>query len=221
MGVRVRQHVNPLSSRYADRRAPAVRPPARLGDEPRTEVELGCADGQFSFQLARAQPQTFVVGLEIREKVVANNAAQVEREGPGNLTFSYVNLNVDLDRVFLPQSVHAFHLLFPDPWYKARHAKRRVVDPWMLEVVCRQLVPGGELHFASDVFEVALEAMAEIEDVADELGLRNRLGPWRFWRGNPFPAQSRREDTTLARGQRVWRMRYGMDADDSDSTAGK
>ena len=79
----------------------------------------------------------------------------------------------------------------------------------MLEVVCTRLRSGGELHVATDVFEVAMAAMAEIEDPAVEhLGLRNLAGPWRFWRGNPFPAQSRREDTTLARGQRVWRMRY-------------
>jgi tRNA (guanine-N7-)-methyltransferase len=150
-----------------------------------------------------------VVGLEIREKVVAANTARARLEGLANLAFGYVNLNVDLDRVLAPRSVDAFHLLFPDPWFKAKHHKRRVVDPWMLAVVCRQLRPGGELHVASDVFEVALAAMAEIEDPAAEpLGLRNRLGPWRFWRGNPFPAQSRREDTTLARGQRVWRMRY-------------
>jgi len=150
-----------------------------------------------------------VVGLEIREKMVAANAARARREGLRNLSFGYVNLNVDLDRVLAPRSVAAFHLLFPDPWFKAKHHKRRVVDPWMLEVVCTRLRSGGELHVASDVFEVAMDAMAEIEDPAVEhLGLRNLAGPWRFWRGNPFPAQSRREDTTLARGQRVWRMRY-------------
>ena len=91
----------------------------------------------------------------------------------------------------------------------------------MLEVICRQLRPGGELHVASDVFEVALEAMAEIEDPAAEpLGLRNLAGPWRFWRGNPFGARSKREDTTLARGQRVWRMRYRLAAPASASTGG-
>lgn len=190
-------------------RAQAVRAPASLGADPPVEVELGCADGQFSFQLARARPSTLVVGLEIREKLVEFNAQRAQDEGLSNLTFAYVNLNVDLDRVFLPRSVDAFHLLFPDPWFKAKHHKRRVVDPWMLEVVCQQLRIGGELHFASDVFDVALAAMAEIEDpLTEHLGLRNRLGPWRFWRGNPFPAQSRREDTTLAREQRVWRMRY-------------
>lgn len=208
---RVRQHVNPLGSRYVEPRARPVRIPPELGPDPRVEVELGCADGQFSFQLARARPHALVVGLEIRDKVVAANTARACREGLGNLVFAYVNLNVDLDRVLPPRSVDAFHLLFPDPWFKAKHHKRRVVDPWMLEVVCRQLRTGGELHFASDVFELALEAMAEIEAQGEALGLRNRLGPWRFWRGNPFPAQSRREQTTLARGQRVWRMRYGLD----------
>ena len=200
-------------------RAQPVHPPAGLGGDPRVEVELGCADGQFSFQLARACPERFVVGLEIRDKVVAQNQARARAEGPRNLAFAYVNLNVDLDRVFAPRSVDAFHLLFPDPWFKAKHHKRRVIDPWTLEVICQQLRVGGELHFASDVYEVALEAMAEIEDPAVEpLGLRNAAGPWRFWRGNPFPAQSRREDITLARGQRVWRMRYWLGSAAAGST---
>lgn len=203
-------------------RAQPVRPPTDLPADCRVEVELGCADGQFSVQLAQARPDAFVVGLEIREKLVVANNAAARRQGLDNVQFAYVNLNVDLDRVFEPRSVAAFHLLFPDPWFKSKHQKRRVIDPWMLEVVCRQLRPGGELHFASDVYEVALEAMAQIEDPSVEgLGLRNLLGPWRFWRGNPFPAQSRREDTTLARGQRVWRMRYSLAGPPSCSMVGR
>lgn len=192
-------------------RAEAVRPPPYLGADPRTEVELGCADAQFSFQLAQARPETFVVGLEIRNKLVEDNNVRAGLDGLDNLAFAYVNLNVDLDRVFAPRSVDAFHLLFPDPWFKTSHRKRRVVDPWMLEVVVQQLRPGGELHFASDIFDVALEAMAQIEDPGVEhLGLRNRAGPWSFWRDNPFVAQSKREDITLERGERVWRMRYSL-----------
>jgi len=177
------------------------------------EVELGCADGQFAFELARAHADTFVVGLDIREKLMAVNQAEVEREGIANLAFGYVNLNVDIDQVFEPAAVDRFHVLFPDPWFKTSHKKRRVIEPWLLSVLCSQLRPGGELHFASDVYEVALEAMAEIEDPANvALGLRNLAGPWGFWRGNPFAAVSRREVSTLAREQRVWRMRYVCEA---------
>jgi tRNA (guanine-N7-)-methyltransferase len=201
----VRQHVNPLGARYLEVRAePIVVPEAE-----RVEVELGCADAEFSFELAARHPTWFVVGLEIREPLVELNRARAERAGLRNLAFGYVNLNVDLDRVFPPASVDRFHLLFPDPWFKPRHRKRRVVEPGMLEAVAAALRPGGELHVASDVFELALAAMAELESPeAGAMGFRNLVGEWAFARINPCDATSRREDTTLARGQRVWRMRY-------------
>jgi len=202
----IRQHVNPLGASYLEVRAQTIPPPPSCA---RVEVELGCADAKFSFELAERHPTWFVVGLEIREALVDRNRDRARRRGLGNLEFGYCNVNVDLDRVFAPASVDRFHVLFPDPWFKARHHKRRVVEPGMLAVVARQLRAGGELHFASDVFEVALAAMAELEhDDALALGFENLAGPWAFTRPNPCNASSRREDTTLARGQRVWRMRY-------------
>lgn len=209
---RVRQHVNPLGLKYQEPRARPIEPPAHLGPEPPIEVELGCADAKFSFERAAAEPETFVVGLEIRDKVVELNRRKLERSGLKNLAFGYVNLNVDLDRVFPENSVQRFHLLFPDPWFKAKHHKRRVVDEGMCRVIRSQLRAGGEFHVASDIYDIAMEFMGELEhpDMA-YLGFRNLAGPWRFWRGNPFEASSRREDTTLRRGQRVWRVRYVLD----------
>ena len=207
----VRQHVNPLGLHFQVPRAQRVEAPASFPHDASTEVELGCADGKFSFDLARACPETFVVGLEIREPLVERNEAIARHEGIDNLRFSYVNLNVDLDRVFADNSVDRFHLLFPDPHFKNRHRKRRVVDREFCRVVARQLRPGGELHVASDIFDVALDAMAALEDPAiEELGLRSVSGPWSFVRGNPYPVTSRREDTTVARGQRVWRVVYRL-----------
>lgn len=209
MGRRVRQHVNPLGRGYIEPRALPVAWPAHLPADAPLEVELGCAEAQFCFQLARACPERCIVGLDIREKLIVRNERRAREAGLHNLVFGYVNLSVDLDRVFGSGRVDRFHVLFPDPWFKARHHKRRVIAEPTLRVMRTQLRTGGELHFASDVYEVALEAMAELEDpAAADLGLRNLGGPWSFWRGNPFLAQSRREDTTLARGQRVWRMRY-------------
>jgi tRNA (guanine-N7-)-methyltransferase len=202
----VRQHVNPLGAQYLVARAEPIELPVSAE---RVEIELGCADAKFSFELATAHPTWFVVGLEIREALVEINRERAKQAQLCNLAFGYVNLNVDLELVFPPASVDRFHLLFPDPWFKARHRKRRVVEPGMLTTVATQLRPGGELHVASDVFELALAAMAELEGPeASELGFRNLGGEWTFARENPCDATSRREDTTLARGQRVWRMRY-------------
>jgi len=205
----IRQHVNPLGITFMEPRANPLPRPERLAVDAPVEVELGCADGDFSFELAGNHPDWWVIGLEIREPILAVNRRRAESLGLDNLSFGYVNMNVDIDRVFAEKSVDRFHLLFPDPWFKPRHRKRRVIEPWLLRVLRRQLKPGGELHFASDIFEVALAAMAEIEDPENAaLEYSNSAGPWSFWRGNPFDAASRRERTTLRREQRVWRMRY-------------
>lgn len=206
---KIRQHVNPLSAHFMRTRAqPVARPPELAPDCP-VEVELGCADAEFSFARAAARPDMLMVGLDIREPCLARNRVRAAEEGLVNLAFGYVNLNVDIDQVFAPASVDRFHLLFPDPWVKKSHLKRRVIEPALVETLVAQLRPGGELHAASDVFDVALEIMATVEDPAlEHLGLANLSGPWGFWRGNPFAEASRREQTTLRREQRVWRMRY-------------
>ena len=205
---RIRHHVNPLAEAYMVPRAKPLLRPAEAGQE-RLEVELGCAEGQFAFQLARKEPRTLVVGLDIREPIIRRNCERAANEGVTNLVFQYVNLNVDLDRVFGEATVDRFHLLFPDPWFKGRHRKRRVLDAALVRLIRRQLRPGGELHMASDVYEVALDAMAELEDQhAVELGFANVAGPWSFVREAPVQARSRREDKVARRGQRVWRLRY-------------
>ncbi len=212
---KIRQHVNPLGEHFMRVRARPIERPERLAADCRVEVELGCADAEFSFQLAAARPDWLVAGLEIREPCLTRNRVRAAELGLDNLRFAYSNLNVDLDRVFPPASVDRFHLLFPDPWFKERHHKRRVIEPGLVGVIADQLRPGGELHAASDVFEVALEIMQVIEASPR---LRNMIAPWSFWRGNPFEAESRRETTTRGRGQRVWRMRYALVSEPTSAT---
>jgi tRNA (guanine-N7-)-methyltransferase len=211
--IRIRQHVNPLSLHYADVRARPVAIPApllsRAGPQPRTEVELGCADAQFSVRLAARHPDRLVIALDIRERIVDFARTRAEAAGLDNLVAAYCNLAVDLEHVLAPRSVDRFHLLFPDPWFKPKHRKRRVIETDVLAVLRSRLRDGGELHVASDVFEIAMAVMAEIDGERDD-EFANLAGPWRFWRDNPFGARSKREDMTLRRGQRVWRLRYQL-----------
>ena len=165
---KIRQHVNPLSGHFMRTRARPLERPARLAADCRVEVELGCADAEFSFQLAAARPDWLVAGLEIREPCLTRNRVRAQELGLDNLVFAYSNLNVDLDQVFAPRSVDCFHLLFPDPWFKERHRKRRVIEPELVRVIASQLRPGGELHVASDVWDVALEIMEVVEGRSEE-----------------------------------------------------
>jgi len=209
----IRQHVNPLGVYYQQRLAKPIeirlQDKAKSGLKKSVEVELGCADAYFSFQLAREQPQVEVVGLEIRRAMVERNQTRLRKIGLPNLRFAYVNMSVDLDAVFPENSVDRFHLLFPDPWFKRRHQKRRVVDDFLCQVMARQLRAGGEFHMATDVFEVALDGMAQMEsEFACRLGFVNLSGAWSFSRKSAWPYQSLREQTTSRRAQRVWRVRY-------------
>ncbi len=199
--VRVRHHVNPLGLPFVNRRVSRL----PLPDDVELEVELGCADARFLFERAPAHPETLFIGLEIREPLVdeVNQRAAAERVPNVRAFFSQVNL--DLDQLFSDGRLARVFVNFPDPWFKRRHHKRRVVTPELADTICRKLRPGGELFFQSDVFDLALDALAVLEA---EPRLHNLDGPWSFTRENPYGAKSLREVRCEERGLRIWRMRY-------------
>jgi tRNA (guanine-N7-)-methyltransferase len=169
------------------------------------EVEIGCADAEFLFARAQVEPRGAFVGLEIRADLVeAVNRWACER-GLLHLQAVYANANSDLDRLFAPGSVDCFHVNFPDPWFKQRHRKRRLVTPELAQQLATTLRPGGQLFFQSDVWDLALDAMAVFESTP---GLVNTRGGWSFVRTNPFQVCSRRERRVLERGLPVWRLLF-------------
>ncbi|MBQ6108939.1 MAG: tRNA (guanosine(46)-N7)-methyltransferase TrmB [Thermoguttaceae bacterium] len=127
------------------------------------EVEIGSGKGQFIHDAALAQPDHNFIGTEIAHKYAAYCAARLIKEGISNAVM-FSGDGLQLFREFLPEnSLAAVHVYFPDPWWKARHRKRRVVQMELVRACEKCLVPGGKLHFWTDVqeyFETALEMMA-------------------------------------------------------------
>lgn len=203
--VRVRQHVNPLKLEYA--LGPAEGPVA-LPDGGEIEVELGCADAQFLFHRAARLPALTCIGVEIRKPLVDDVNLRAAEDGLPNLRAVYANVNVDLPRLFPDGRLARIFLNFPDPWFKRRHQKRRVMTPDVAETIAQKLAPGGTLFFQSDVFELALDAMAVLEEAGPPVGLVNVRGPWSFVVDNPYGARSQREERCEAKGMRIWRLRY-------------
>ncbi|HEX2570878.1 MAG TPA: tRNA (guanosine(46)-N7)-methyltransferase TrmB [Polyangia bacterium] len=204
MAKRLRHHVNPLKGAFVRPNAAAVPLPAS-GE---VEVELGCADAQFLFARAAAEPALICIGVEIRREMVEEVNRRALASGLGNLRAVFANINVDLPALFPAGRLARVFINFPDPWFKRRHHKRRVMTPEVARVLAEQLSPGGILFFQSDVFDLALEAMVVLEEVGETLGLRNQAGPWSFIRDNPWNAKSLREVRCEERGMRIWRLLY-------------
>ena len=202
MPLRVRQHVNPFSLNHLETQAERIVLPANRP----VEVELGCAEGDFLFRRARIRPERHYLGIEIRRPLADKVNARAESEGFPQVEAVYANLLVDLEQLLSPASVDAVHVLFPDPWFKRRHKKRRVLNRELAVDLARILKPGGLLFFQSDVFELALDALATLESM--EGRVENREGPWKFLRENPFGARSRREDHCLLKGIPIWRFLF-------------
>jgi tRNA (guanine-N7-)-methyltransferase len=199
---RVRQHVNPLKSDLLE-----------IADVPRVEaspgraleVELGAAEAHFLFDRAAVDRETLFVGVEIRRELVAPANEEAAKRGLPNVRSVFANMSVDMPRLFTAGSVRRFFLNFPDPWFKSRQHKRRVIGPPLVAEIARALEPGGELYVMTDIFTLALEAMAALEDSPV---FESARGPWTFAQDNPYGAKSRRERQCEDEGARVWRLLY-------------
>ncbi|MFO0896605.1 MAG: tRNA (guanosine(46)-N7)-methyltransferase TrmB [Pirellulales bacterium] len=141
------------------------------------EVELGTGKGLFLSAAASADPTTNFLGLEVSGKFAQYAASRLARRGLDNACV----VSGDGLRVFreiLPAaSCRAVHVYFPDPWWKARHRKRRVMCPAFLADVCRTLDSGGRLHFWTDVeeyFQTSLELLTQFPELQGPVAVAER-----------------------------------------------
>jgi len=145
---------------------------ALFGRQAPLEVEMGSGKGLFLRTAAATQPVVDFLGLEISHKYARFAAAHLVGRGLKNA----VMVHGDGLRVFaeiLPDNaVWAVHVYFPDPWWKKRHQRRRVMRESFLRDVQRVLLPGGSLHFWSDVeeyYRTSLELLAQVTTLVGPL----------------------------------------------------
>lgn len=207
---KIRQHVNPLKS---DLMTIATVPRVEAPPGGFLEVELGSAESLFLIERAPVAREALLVGVEIRREMVVRADRLCAEAGVTSVRNVFANISVDLPRVFAPGSVRRAHINFPDPWFKTRQQKRRVLGPPLVDELLRMLEDDGEVSVMTDIFDIALEAMAAFEASAETgEGRRfvNARAPWSFWPRNPWGARSRREKQCELDGQRIWRLLYRL-----------
>ncbi len=127
------------------------------------ELEVGSGKGLFLENASARFPGHRFLGIELAGKYARFAAARLARHGRPNAVVVHGHALDILTEGIPDSSAHALHLYFPDPWWKKRHHKRRMMNPDFLAQVLRVLQGGGRFHFWTDVrdyFELGLEAVA-------------------------------------------------------------
>jgi tRNA (guanine-N7-)-methyltransferase len=171
------------------------------------ELEIGPGRGGFILERLAADPDICIIGLEIRLKWASLLDERVRNLGFGGRGRVFAeDIRLVLPR-FLPGSLARVFIHFPDPWWKKRHAKRRLAQPDVMEHLAFALAPGGELFVQTDVWDTArayreaVEQHPEFEPLGDAPGCP-------LLADNPYGARSPRERRVMADGMPVLRLRY-------------
>lgn len=205
--VRVREHVNPLSRRFSQ----AIAPPQwdeiyGVMDQP-WHLDIGCARGYFPLRIAELRPDWNVVGLEIRGPLVERANQWRDDAGLKNLHYLSCNANNSVRPILesLPAgSVKLVTIQFPDPWFKKRHQKRRVVQPPLVAELAEFLPAGAVVFLQSDIEEVAREMGDRF--AANDNFRRTHDGDW--LPENPLPIRTEREISVIDQNLPVYRTQF-------------
>jgi len=159
-------------------------------------VEIGFGGGEHLTQRAGENRSTGFIGCEAYINGTAKMLAQIEHNKLDNIRL----WDDDAKKVveWLPDaSIDRLYLLYPDPWPKRRHRKRRFLGEDMLPRLARILKPGAELRFATDIDDYAAYALARVARFPDFVWTAecqaDWLTPWDGWRSTRYEAKALRE----------------------------
>src|SRR5438128_8038356 len=114
------------------------------------EVELGSGDGTFIAQYAQRRPDHNFLAVERLLGRLRKIDRKGLRAGLANLRLVRIEASYLLEYLLPPESVHALHVYFPDPWPKRKHRKNRLINPRFTELAAQALAPGGAVYLRTD-----------------------------------------------------------------------
>jgi tRNA (guanine-N7-)-methyltransferase len=131
-------------------------------------LEIGCGAGTSTLAMAQTEPDIDVVAVEVYKRGLAQLLSGIARENVPNIRLIRGDGVDVLEYMFGPGSLTGVRVFFPDPWPKARHHKRRLLQPATMALIADRLRPGGVLHAATDHAGYA-EHIAEVGDAEPRL----------------------------------------------------
>ena len=124
-------------------------------------MEIGFGMGGATAHIAQVRPDDNFLCCEVHEPGVGALLKLCGEQDIGNIRIFQHDAVEVLDHMLPEQSLDGVHIFFPDPWHKARHHKRRLIQPPFVQRLARHIKPGGYLHLATD-WEPYAEQMLEV-----------------------------------------------------------
>ena len=205
----MRQHVNPLSHFF---QLPLSLPSKSIifkDSHYPIHLDIGSAKGEFLIELALKFPKWNFLGLEIREPLVSLSERKRKKLELHNLKFLYCNVNVSLDEWLSDlkdDQLKRVSIQFPDPWFKRKHIKRRVLRKSLLNSIARFLSKDGELFIQTDIFKL-IESMTNVIDNSTYFERRDVEG-LNWLDKNPYKVVTDRELFVLNKNLPIYRAMY-------------
>ena len=153
----MRQHVNPLSKNFFE--IDPIPPLNQVFENPKLplHLDIGCASGDFLFELSLKNKNWNYIGIEIREKLVLNANLKMKSRENKNLYFSFGNANNIFNQSnnkSIINFITSISFNFPDPWFKKKHHKRRVIQPKLINLLSNSMKRGSLIFIKTDVREL-------------------------------------------------------------------
>jgi tRNA (guanine-N7-)-methyltransferase len=164
---------------------------AAFGDRP-VWLEIGFGGGEHLLHQAALHPEVGFVGAEPYVNGVAMLLGKLRRAGLDNVRIHAGDAR-DLFDVLPPGSIGRAFLLYPDPWPKARHHRRRFVTPEHLEPLHRCLAPGAHLRIATDIEDYVRQTLEEVPAAGFARLDHPQHAPWDDWVRTRYEAKAVRE----------------------------
>jgi tRNA (guanine-N7-)-methyltransferase len=165
------------------------------------ELEIGFGRGMFLLERAKSAPHVRLLGIEIKSKWAYLVAERARRESLEHVRVFGGDAREILPRLGPEASLTRVFVHFPDPWWKKRHAKRRLRGPSTLEPIARLLAPGGELFIQTDVEDRAQDF---VSDIRAHGGFE--IGEPPFVPDQGYGARSNREKRAIADELPIYRV---------------
>ena len=205
----MRQHVNPLSQFF---QLPLSLPSKSVLFKDSyfpIHLDIGSAKGEFLIQLALKYPNWNFLGLEIRESLVFSSEIKRRKLELQNLKFLYCNVNVSLEEWLSDldyNQLKRVSIQFPDPWFKRKHIKRRVLKTSLINSIARYISKEGELFIQTDILRL-MESMINVIDQTTYFE-RKDINGFRCLDKNPYEASTDRELFVLNKNLPIYRAMY-------------